>query len=275
MNTNQKKYERFLKWLMPIVCLSWIPLVVGVVLVKTNFFGWDFQDLGPFGDFLAGSTVPLFTLVSSIGVILTLRMQQQQLEAQTEETERNRRVLIEQGKTLALQRFESTFFNMINLHNEITKELSVADVNLNKRTGREIFAVLLRDFKVNLREVVKQQVVTTPHIKLLRSAYNKLFIDYETAMGHYFRNLYRIVKFVDESSITDEEKKSYIGILKAQLSSCELAMLLYNGLSEYGVKFLPLMRKYNFLDNLNHDLLSLKDKEMELYNNYSVDAKKQ
>jgi Putative phage abortive infection protein len=279
---EKEQYDKHLEKLIKSLRLSWIPITVGILLVAV--LGWNFEDLGPFGDFLAGSTVPLFTLVSSIGVILTLRMQQRQLEMQSQELQNSivemqetRKVMMEQGETMALQRFESTFFNMVSLHNEIVKSLSATEYSRDRmgmgdklRTDREVFPLMLKLLKKkhdNL--IINHNITNQPAITQIRLTYEDIFKEHEAQLGHYFRNLYRIVKFVDEAKIDDKEKRNYIGIIKAQLSSYELAVLLYNGLSEYGVKFLPLMRKYNLMDNLNKDLLEITIKDFELYETYS------
>lgn len=63
-------------------CFIPIPLILGLFLV---YKGIDFQKLGPYGDFFAGSTVPVLTLVSFLAIIVTLRQQQDQLELQKKE----------------------------------------------------------------------------------------------------------------------------------------------------------------------------------------------
>lgn len=68
-------------------------------------------------------------------------------------------------------------------------------------------------------------------------------------IGHYFRNIYQILKFVDTSEV--ENKLFYSNLLRAQLSSDELALLFYNCLSEFGSKkFKPLLERYEFLEHL-------------------------
>jgi hypothetical protein len=78
----------------------------------------------------------------------------------------------------------------------------------------------------------------------------KSFFDYkETILGHYFRNLYHIVKFVNNSNISN--KREYTNILRAQLSVQELLLLHFNCLSQYGTKFKPLVEEYSLLKNIS------------------------
>ncbi|MEH7328788.1 putative phage abortive infection protein, partial [Priestia megaterium] len=73
----------------------------------------------------------------------------------------------------------------------------------------------------------------------------------------YYRNLYRIVKLIQEIDFDSEnskanelEKRKYRGILRAQLSSIELLMLFYNvNYSKKGEKFKALLENTNFFDD--------------------------
>lgn len=54
-------------------------------------------------------------------------------------------------------------------------------------------------------------------------------------LGYYYRNLFRIVKFVSDKDFLDkEEKLNYLQILRSQLSNYEQELLFYNWLSGYG-----------------------------------------
>jgi Putative phage abortive infection protein len=86
-------------------------------------------------------------------------------------------------------------------------------------------------------------------LEKIEAAYQSFYVSHQSEVGHYFRNLYHIVRFVDEAAV--EQKSSYIKILRAQLSSQELLLLFYNGLSTLGrERFKPLIEKYALLEQL-------------------------
>jgi len=61
--------------------------------------------------------------------------------------------------------------------------------------------------------------------------------NWEDSFGHYFRHLFLIVKFIitkPDNFLTYEEKRSYLRILRASLSTYEQIFLYYNWLSGYG-----------------------------------------
>ncbi len=84
------------------------------------------------------------------------------------------------------------------------------------------------------------------------------------ALGHYFRNLYHIFKYIHLSGQTIEERKFYATIVRAQLSSDELYLLLYNSLIPRlgNPKFLYLMKTYDILQNFNKNLINAFDLEI-------------
>lgn len=82
-------------------------------------------------------------------------------------------------------------------------------------------------------------------------------------LDHYFRYLYRIMRFVDEADFLESSSSDitvrykYMGILRATLSPYELVFLFYNDLSKYGnEKVKPLIEKYSFFKSLRKELLA-------------------
>lgn len=69
-------------------------------------------------------------------------------------------------------------------------------------------------------------------------------------LGHYFRNLYVLLKFIDEATLEPEERDLYLRIYRAQLSQDEWMLVFYNATSSYGrEKSLPLLEKHNLFQN--------------------------
>ena len=81
-------------------------------------------------------------------------------------------------------------------------------------------------------------------------------------LGHYYNHLFNMLKFVDESK--HPNKIFYINIVKSQLSSFELALLFYFGLSGINKLSQLLINKYSLLENVPFDHLIL-DKHLNYY----------
>ncbi|MGG3480572.1 hypothetical protein ABES21_24155 [Peribacillus frigoritolerans] len=116
--------------------------VVGWILVKEK--GVDFGDLGTFGDFLGGSTVPLLTFITILLLIRTIRIQSNQLDVQKdeftllrEEMASTKEALQEQGKTAKIQRFENSFFIQINELRSIKSKIEIEFIEMNDFTDED------------------------------------------------------------------------------------------------------------------------------------------
>lgn len=89
----------------------------------------DLAKCGTFGDQF-GAANALFSGLAFAGLIYTimlqrsdLRNQRKELFLQRQEMKRNRAEMIMQNKTLSLQRFENTFFSMMELQQQIVNNL--------------------------------------------------------------------------------------------------------------------------------------------------------
>lgn len=59
------------------------------------------------------------------------------------------------------------------------------------------------------------------------------FEGHQSRLGHYYRHLYQMVRYVDDQSI-DIDKYEYVKTIRAQLSTHEQALLLVNSLTPIG-----------------------------------------
>lgn len=90
------------------------------------------------------------------------------------------------------------------------------------------------------------------------SIYDYTYSKVDTDFGHYFRNLYRMIKIVDESNFDKDAikdywiKYDYTSIVRAQLSDNETKWLFFNCLTHRGSeKFKLLIEKYALLKLIN------------------------
>jgi hypothetical protein len=102
--------------------------------------------------------------------------------------------------------------------------------------------------------------------EFIRKDYLDFFTTYQDSLGHYFRNLYHIFKYVYFTDlIIEEEKRVYSNIIRAQLSSDELVLLFYNSLTPINFsgdkpslgypKFKFLIEHFDVLQNMSKTLL--------------------
>lgn len=97
----------------------------------------------------------------------------------------------------------------------------------------------------------------------------KIFYEiYHVYYGNYFRHLYYILKFIDDSGITNADKMLYAGILQSKLTSGELRMIFYNGLCFEKMK--DLINKYQIIKNLAADDLADSEAHRNLFENIAL-----
>lgn len=101
------------------------------------------------------------------------------------------------------------------------------------------------------------------HESFLNDGYIQAHQTARDGLSHYFRNLFHIIRYIDESRLVDEnEKRRFARILRAQLSDVELISIFYNSIVrpqeirgrklEFGYpKMLGYMRRYDMCQNMN------------------------
>lgn len=72
-------------------------------------------------------------------------------------------------------------------------------------------------------------------------------------MGHYYRIMYHIFKFIALSC--PENKLFYAHLVRAQLSSQQLLLLFYNGMSSYGEGFKKYIEEFALLKHMPKEMI--------------------
>ena len=145
---------------------------------------------------------------------------------------------------------------MLSQFQEVVNNLKISK-NLMGGEGRDCFE---KTYVKN--EQVEQNMNDFAYLSMSSVIYREGIKGYKRSetpkyFDHYFRLLYRILKFVDDSKvITDfNQKYEYTAMLRAMLSRYELVWLYYNGLSYGAKKLKPLIERYAMLNNLRTELL--------------------
>ncbi len=229
----------------------------------------DVQNRGTFGD-MFGSVNALFSGLAFVGLVYAILLQRNELKLQREELEHTREelkgqkeVLSAQNKTAIQQNFDNTFFQLLRLHNDIVNAIDVRDENARVTfTGRDCFEVFSN--YLNKCHMQTGRDGSGDELERIETFYTRHYHKHQSDLGHYFRNLYNIVKFVDNSNVPD--KRLYTNLVRAQLSSYELVLLFYNCLSTKGKeKFHPIIEKYSLLKHLQKNKLLDQDNHVGYY----------
>ncbi|HEA3124669.1 TPA: putative phage abortive infection protein [Aeromonas veronii] len=240
-----------------------------VSLFTLNYFANSIlekgESWGQFGDFLGGVLNPIFTLMTFFGVIITIALQKLELRAAREEYKKS-------ADALTTQAFENTFFNMLNLQQKIVSDLefnpkdfeipSKTIINRTLIMGQSTSGLLAIN-KSNARDY-KGRHSFGGCLELLKylsggpqdtfNLYRYIQTEHNHIFGHYFRSLYRIIKFInDHPYIEYTDRLNYASILRAQLSRDELSLILLNCMDDMvdSGEFRKLLNKYHMLEHID------------------------
>lgn len=184
-----------------------------------------------------------------MGVLFTIYLQRKELGLTRIELDRSASALEAQNEYLKRQNFESSFFRMLELHNLITNSIDLVTKDGRITRGRDCFVVFKNRFDSFYN---RKTDMSAGDIDRIRHAYVLFWNQHRSELGHYYRYLYNVVRFLKES---DYSKEYYVKILRAQLSDQELVVIFYNCLSLHGAKFKRLAEEFALFDNLPLNLL--------------------
>lgn len=218
---------------------------VFVVAVHAEAAG---QNWGTFGDFLGGVLNPVLTFLSFMALLFTIILQQREIHGAKEDAKALQAQRHADRVSSERMQFENTFFQMVSIHNTIVNSIDVdRGSSKNQLRGRECF----KHFRDQMQTFYDADP-STDELKKSLAAHDHLWKSYQNDLAHYYRYLYNIIRFINES---DVNKTRYIRILRAQLSDFELLVLFYNGLFPLAVKFKEYVEFFTLFDNLPKDLL--------------------
>jgi len=285
-NLIEKEVKRLSRKISFYTTLAWILIAIGAIValvpaIWSDAISSDTNPLSVLGDFWSGSVASIWSLAGLFFIYVAFLGQKQQLLNQQleimhsqlelkytrEELAGQREEMASQNSTLKQQKFENTFFNLLSLHHQIVSNIDEIEERSAQKSvlynpikdepiqyivirGRDVFKSAYQRFQDALEHNDRN------HHDVYMEEYEKV----QTDFGHYFRNLYRIIKFIDGTIFTknsDENYKAqyqYTSMVRAQLSDYELLWLFYNCLSDNGIeKFKPLVEKYCLFKNIPKD----------------------
>jgi hypothetical protein len=256
--TRQKKRLNYVFLIVVLITLSFVTL--SGCLIYNSFC--SNSDRGSFGD-MFGLTSSVFSGLAFAGIIYTILLQRIELELQRDEIAKSTSELAGQRAALDRQNFENKFFQLINLHHQIVNEIHENWQHARVpfyNDKREIFGNAVTRIHEYYNNPIQYREFHGID-RLVKIYQLEVYNKHRAVFGHYFRNLFHIVKFVAETKELDliERKEdtnvryNYMKILRAQLSSYEILLLAYNGLTLFGGPFRENINKYRLLKNMDFD----------------------
>ncbi len=241
--------------------------VIAIILWFSNMYilgGMNATERGTYGD-MFGAVNSIFSGFAFVGIVYAIYLQRKEIELAKLELSETKKILDEQSKNIDAQNnefrrqsFDNKFFQLLDLLQSVVQNMALPTNPGNPRTeykGKDFFLEYYRNFYSHKSHRESRGIVD------VLVNYDSLYQTQRSDLGHYFRVLYNLFKFVDQSDI--EEKRFYTNIIRAQLSDYEIVILFLNGLTVSGDKFKPLIERYSLLKMLDEilirDMIILKD----------------
>lgn len=239
MKTNMKYYY-WASGILIVLCLI-------LAFLYPIFVGFEVSDKSSewsnFGSYLGGVIGPILGLLAFVGVLLSIANQNSEnYKAET----------------------ENRIIKHIEFHHNICNNVKIPyDIKETKfKEGRQAFEFLYEKYLKTFLNEVEQQ---NPHLaeeQKIDNAFSKLYKKEGNKFGFYFRNLFYLIKYIDESKEID--KNHYSKLVRAQLSTPEIQLLMYNCLFKKGKGFKSLVTKYGLLNGIDETEM-IKSKHKKLY----------
>lgn len=246
-----------------------IVLAVGLVVMHIILFSSAFREgsieresAGQFGDFVGGYVGTLFALASVLILTNTLKTQKTSDNLQKFETrffelirfQRDNVNEMELDKKMGRRVFVTMIREFREAHIFVKKVAEEMNESFDQKTlisiayyafyigvgpnsRRSLRETLIHQYP---REFVDQLIIVLSSstnqdiVKKNRNFKFRPFGGHFSRLGHYFRHLYQIVKYVDDQEIEIGKKKEYVKILRAQLTVHEQALFYLNSLCPLG-----------------------------------------
>ena len=217
------------KKLLVVVIGLWAASGIIIYFIGKNDGEWTTR--GQIGD-MFGAVNALFSGLAFAGIIYTILLQREELREQRHELELTRLEFKQQNDTLKLQRFESTFFNMMDLHNRLIQEFTFDERNEARKgdgkifTGRDIFEYFAESLFHQLHGTDK---INQDTLRAMEKTYQDNYAYIGTELDLYLQSVTRLLRFVQDSTfITDNDRKFYKSFVESSMSRDEKCVIYYH-----------------------------------------------
>lgn len=246
-------------------------------------------DLGTFGD-SAGFFNAIFSALAFVAVVYTLRIQ---ITKDNKDEERNLlnqfrdhcftlmtmlseivaqlKITINNNQNLSFPYSSSNPGGLYGNNDPQGESSSATQPNTPPKfevTGRACFKFIYEEYPngQNVKQWIANNVGPFDTAEMTEDNYQSLRKVMGDTFDHYFRTLYRILLFIKESDMSGVEpdkqekmREHCADMLRAQLSTYEMALLYYNALfPDFRNTSKALFEKFCIFDNLDPNILCLK-----------------
>ncbi|GAA2858109.1 hypothetical protein GGQ99_002379 [Aminobacter niigataensis] len=258
----------FYKILFAALVFALTIFIAAVLLFTSDLKFTDNWAPGTFGDFIGGVLNPFLTFLTFLGLLVTIVLQQHEIREARKDAKELEFVQKKQMAAQQRQSFEATFFQMLTVHNTIVNSMDVRGSRYSDKSSQAPNKYRLKATNQEYKSRDCFQFFTNElhqfydnyasdndldEVEKINQSYSHFWLKHQGDLGHYFRYLFNVVRFIDENAPpaddTTPDKRRYMKLLRAQLSDFELLMIFYNCLTNYGEDFKRYVEQYTLLNN--------------------------
>lgn len=209
--------------LVGILIFLYLPQILNFTNVYEIIDAIKALELNEFGDFVGGILNPLLSFFGFCALLYTIHIQRKQINDDKEDRDK--------------QQFESTFFALLNVHNQILSEITKEPIPIKTdsadkknlgETGAKIFDSVNKKWdKITNKSILNKMIFEINYfydsdecehkeIQSLEMAYNNLK-EYALYQVNYFHALFSLLQFVSKLNSEDDEI-FYANIIKSVLN---------------------------------------------------------
>ena len=191
-----------------------------------------------------GTFSSLMAAFAALGAILAL----------TEQRAAVRRQMFLGTLTALLSRFQQTIDG--TEYFVVGSEPSGQDLLKEKieaaQRGQSAFFEISQELRLYIEENIIDGMKSEEVTGLVVLLYPDFYRSYKDELGHFFRQLYHIIRYIDEEG--GDECERFMKIVRASLTNAQLLLVAYNCVAGEGrVKFARYIRQYSLLHNLSFE----------------------
>lgn len=255
---NDKKFRNLFRLFQ---IAFYTTLFVFLVDIISIFIGS--QNFGAFGDFFGGVLNPILTFLTFMGLLITIVLQQKELILTRKELHNSANALEQQAYVQEKQRFEDTFFSLLEQHNILLDKI------IGSRSGSSDANEVNQDARSARQQLIGYRLNSCENENLQELKY-KLLNNWPI-LNQYFRVLYQILKFIASSchsstvknnfsyaSLKDtkcsQDEKMYANIIRSFLSEDIHYLLAINCFckneNDHFIEYKILVERYSFFEHM-------------------------
>lgn len=240
--------------------VSFVGLICYLYAIKfSGGFSSEQSDWGSFGSYIGGTIGATFASLSFLALLYTVFLQRIELQTAITALSKSADAHEQQVKNYEIQKFESTFYSLLEQHNQVLKELTISKTDYISYLSN-LFTI---DERISLTDYLKDR---------------QIHILEKVELSQYFRVLYQLLKFVAKNNVSntdksfnsaylgdrstininENEEKMYISIIRSFVPVNLLPALAincipsYNGLNNLQL-YWDMLERYEFLEHIRLD----------------------